>query len=144
MKKSIFILLIVLSSSLFAASGKAIIPNWTSNSPAGSVSYFTISNITDNYISVTIKLYDQYGNVLSPTSYRNFVSSNTQLEPKSSGLITISFDTSKYGFGVIEWKNLEGDDDTVALVANGFRSVLVLSGSRRGDYSISVNNGLPF
>lgn len=140
--KSIFTFLIILSTSLFAGSGKAIIPDWKANSPTGNITYLTISNITDHNISVTVKLYDQNGNILSPSEYRNFVVSNTQLEPKSSGLLTISFDTSKFGFGVIEWENLEGEDDTVALVASGFRSVL--TSYRRGDYSILINNGQPF
>ncbi|MER2490706.1 hypothetical protein [Catenovulum sediminis] len=133
---------LVASSMASAGQGKAIISHWGSVAPHNA-SYVYVSNISENTVNVKITYYDKDGNALSPSTFSNFVASNTQLLPKSSGFVSINTGTWNYGYAVVEWSNLDGDDDTVALVANAHRVMDVTTGLR-SDLVIQVNNGQPF
>lgn len=128
----------------FAGSGKAIMPSWTAGSGSGKTSALFFSNITSNTIEVHITIYGLDGTVIQPTRYGGLINNNTQLPPKSSGFIeTFSTAAFNHGYLIIEWKNLEGDDDTVAMVAHGYNIGSSLT-SLRSDYSVPVNQGMPF
>jgi hypothetical protein len=143
MKKTLITLAsLLISSQTLAGNGKAIISHWGSVAP-NNASYVYISNITDNTVNVKVTYYDKDGNTLSPTTYSNFTNSNTQLASKSTGFLTINTGTWNYGYATVEWSNLEGDDDTVALVANSHR-VMDVKTNLRSDLVIQVNNGQPF
>lgn len=129
----------------FAGSGKAIMPSWTAGSGNGKTSSMFFSNITENTIEVHITIYGLDGTVIPPTRYGGLINNNTQLPPKSSGFIEIfSAAAFNQGYLVIEWNNLEGDDDTVAMVAHGYNIGSNNLSSIRSDYSVPVNQGMPF
>jgi hypothetical protein len=47
------------------------------------------------------------------------------------------------GYIVVEWENLPGDDDAVAMLAHGYN--IGANNSRlRSDYAVPINNGMPF
>ena len=126
----------------FAGSGKAIVPHWTANSGDRS-SHIFISNISATSVNVSVSFYGKNGAKLSPSTYNNFTVANTQLAAKSTGYVSIDNSGSDWGFAVIEWSNLEGEDSSVALVAHGFREV-AKSTSVSGNFAIPINNGMPF
>lgn len=132
---------ILFSGFSFAGSGKAIVPHWGAQS--GKASYIFLSNITDHDVIVSITYYGKNGAKLSPSTYTNFTNSNTQLSARSSGYVSIQPGAWDYGFATIEWINLLDEDDTVALIAHGFR-VVTATTSTRSDFSVQINNGLPF
>lgn len=64
------------------------------------------------------------------------------LAGKTSGVVSVSLPNSEFGYGVIEWRNAGNEDDSIALISQGFRSVL--TSSSRGDIPVTINNGQPF
>jgi len=122
-----------------AGSGKAILPHWAASANDGNRTYIVASNITDHTLDVAFKFYGEDGTIVSSSnlSYKNFV--NGTLGPNQTGLVYVLTPSSNIGYAVIEWKNVDGDDDAIGLVAHGFR----YSGSY-WTYGIPVNNGLPF
>lgn len=101
MKKLFTILIgLALSASAMAGSGKAVISHWGAVSPHNA-SYVYISNITEHTVNVTVKYYDKDGNPLSPSTFNNFISGNTQLAARSTGFLTIQTGTWNYGFATI-------------------------------------------
>ena len=127
------------SFNVLAGSGKATLPHWGSPEAAN----LFISNITPNHINVNVTFYDKAGNKLPPTTIGNFVNSNSQLAPNSTGFVAISTSSFDYGYATIEWTNEQGDDDVVALIAHGYR-VIKNTSSLRSDIAVPVNNGMPF
>ena len=139
--KSLLSVALLFPAIAFAGSGKGISPHWSSFS-SNSPTYLFVSNITDNYINVDIKFVNKDGNTITPSTYSNFVSGNTQLAPGKSGYVTVYTSAFDYGFATIEWSNVEGDDDTVALISHGYQ--LIVETSRRTNFAIQVNDGKPF
>ncbi|WNJ97240.1 hypothetical protein RND59_18720 [Vibrio ruber] len=130
-----------ISYSATAGSGKAIIPHWDTWT-AGT--YIYLSNITSHPIQVNVTFYGENGEKIAPTTYHNI--NNNILAPRSSGFVStemFNLGDERRGFGVIQWTNVENDDDTVALVAHGDR-VTKAEENARSDLSIPINNGMPF
>ncbi|WCN13184.1 hypothetical protein GV054_09275 [Marinomonas mediterranea] len=122
-----------------AGSGSAIVPHWDSWEKG---TYIFVSNITSHTIEVNFTIYGKDGEEIIPDLYENIF--DNQLAPKSSGFIRILTGTDyNRGFGVIEWKNINDEDDSVALVAQAIR-VTRSDSQRRGDASIAINSGQPF
>lgn len=140
-----FLVVVILSFSqlAIAGSGKAIVPHWAGLAPGSSPTLIYLSNISDNNIDVTVTFYNKSGVALSPSGFDNFINGNTQIAAGNTGYVKIQPSSFNYGYAVIEWKNEGDDNDTVALVAHGYRST-TNSSSRRSDFVIQVNNGLPF
>ena len=142
------------AASAFAGSGKAFIPAiylYRGSSSQFAHTNIAITNITDHAVTVAVKAYDSAGNLLPSTwvSYSNFTSSNTQIAGKNTANISIQAPPSvvsaaTYGYAVIEWTNLPGDDDVVALVSHGNGGYLFTSAARESGWGIPVNNGVPF
>ncbi len=144
MKKLNVVLLTILTiftSQALAGSGKAVLPHW--GGQTGKPGYIFLSNITDDAVKVTITFYGKNGATLTPSTFTNFSNGNTELAARSSGYVSLSPGVWDYGFATIEWEDLEQNDNTVALVAHGFRVVQSTS-STRSDYAIQINNGMPF
>ncbi|XOV81040.1 MAG: hypothetical protein ACFHVJ_08825 [Aestuariibacter sp.] len=141
--KFLGVFVLLFSQLALAGSGKAIVPHWAGQAPGASPTVIYLSNISNNNVDVTVTFYDKMGVALSPTAFDNFISSNTQIAAGNTGNVQIKPSSFNYGYAVIEWKNEGNDDDTVALVAHGYRST-TNSSTRRSDFVISVNNGLPF
>lgn len=142
---SVFILLFM--QPLFAGSGKAIVSHWYAFDDGRSNtqhSNFFISNITQNDLVVTIKLYDKDGTIYSSgLTYNNFQNSNTEIGAGKSVNFKINASTNSreyHGYAVIEWKNKENDDDLVGLVAWGDWQ----QDTPQRAHSIQINNGNPF
>lgn len=127
-----------------------------------------VSNITDNTLSGTITLYDTTGSIFyddNSTSGGNIesVGFDTYAEgtgaggttvsftiaPHSTGSITLVMKTSPNpvwfeGYGIIEWKNVEGND-VYGLVAQAHCNFRMAGATGlENSYAISVNNGMPF
>ncbi len=129
----------LLPTLAFAGSGKAIVPHWNS-AVANTPTYVFISNITDNYINVTVTFYDRNGNTVPVTTYDNMTS--TQIYPNQTGRVTLTPTVFDFGYATIEWENVQGDNNTVALIAHGYK--LVQETDRANAYAIPINNGMPF
>lgn len=131
------------STVSFAGSGSAVIPYWNSNGSIGLRGTVQISNTTNNDINVTVTFYGKDGTIqASGLTYYNFTNSDSQLAAHSTGVIQLAT-PSDYGYGVIEWSNETGDNDSIALVAHS--SVITVNGSSwRADVAIPINGGLPF
>lgn len=138
-------LLLCSSSLVLAGSGKAIMPSWHAGSGNYKVSVIFFSNITASTLDVKFTIYGKDGTTISPTVYGGLINGNTQLAPHSSGFIEIRSPGSfNQGYAVIEWENLEGDDDTVAMVAHGYDVGSNNASTYRSDYAVPINNGMPF
>lgn len=133
--------LVVFSTSAIAGSGKAIVPHWAANDSRQA--YVYVSNITSNAIKVTVTFYGKNGSVVAHKTPSNFTNGNTELAAGSSSYIGIEPSSFDYGYALIEWENLQGDDNAVALTAHGFRMEINTS-STRSEYAIPINNGQPF
>lgn len=138
-KNIILACLLLVSCNVYAGSGKAIIPHWLSDT-ISQHSAFYISNITGHDLQVQVTFYKEDGTAISPTLYTDFAAANTEIPARSSAHVVMQYASGHaYGYAVIEWQNKSTDDDTVGLVAGGYRTV----GTTR-IYSIPVNNGVPF
>jgi len=137
-----FIMMMLVSSSVLAGSGKAIVPLWGSGNGDFST-VIDVSNITDNPINVSFTFYGSAGNVIASTyiSYYN-ISSTGELSSKNTGSVVISgLPSNDYGFAVITWENKTGND-VVGLVSQGLR--IYTDSSVRSEYAILINQGMPF
>ena len=136
------ILLLPLSAPLLAGNGKAMMASWQVEGRKVAVIFF--SNITDNPINVSFTVYGKNGELVEPTRYGGMINNNTQLAPRSSGFIEMqSTGSFNQGYIVVEWENLPGDDDAVAMLAHGYN--IGANNSRlRSDYAVPINNGMPF
>ncbi|EKP0277711.1 hypothetical protein JGK46_001550 [Aeromonas bestiarum] len=145
MKKTILMVCITILS-LNVQAGTAIIPAFYTLDKAGQ-SCFTISNISNENASVSVKLYGKDGS----TSDYGFVSRsiipslNTPfiLESRKTAYFCVtSGGKLSPGHGVIDSQPQEGSSGQVFLVANGFYE------NYTKDYTLSfnipVNNGMPF
>lgn len=108
----------------------------------------TISNITDETVSVELEMYDLNGSLISsPSAFTNLngVAINISTSPADA---TISFDIpanataaftygnwNGHGYGKITWK--QDSNRRTALLAHALRN-------NNGSFSIPVNAGLPF
>lgn len=73
------------------------------------------------------------------------INNNTQIAANSSGFIEIQSPSGfNQGYVVMEWDNVQGDDDAVALVAHGYSVGSNNVNTLRSDYSVPINNGMPF
>ncbi|GAA6168466.1 hypothetical protein [Sessilibacter corallicola] len=142
-KLFIITLIFSLANFAYAGSGSAILSHWSGQASTNTSTFLYLSNVSDNTINVSVTFYDDFGNPTPATSFSNFINGDTQLSPKSTGQILIRPPSRKNGFAVIEWSNLYGDDNQVALVATGLR-IVVNSSSRRADTIIPINDGKPF
>lgn len=141
----IAVALVLFSSLSFSGSGKAIMPSWHAGSGTLKVSAIFFSNITSNTLNVKFTVYGKDGAVLNPTIYGGLINSNTQLAPNSSGFIEIQSPSSfNQGYVIIEWENIEDEDNAVAMVANGYNVGSNNGSTFRSDYAVPINNGMPF
>ncbi|MGC0119693.1 hypothetical protein [Pseudoalteromonas piscicida] len=130
--------LLACSTLSYAGNGKAVVPHWLA-STNGSTSVF-ISNITDNPLRVTIKFYDQNGNVKKAERYENFSNSGTEIQANSSAYVNIGQSgVTGYGYATIEWENIGDADDVFGLVAYAHFAKTTLYRS-----AIPINDGNPF
>jgi hypothetical protein len=138
----------------YAGSGKAIVPSlnyYRGSSTQFSYNLISITNITDHPIEVTVTCYDSAGSLL-PSSwviFNNFTSSNTQIAAKSTAHINVLPPTSttvgdSYGYATVEWSNLSGSNDAIALIAHGVGGYLYAGANRESKWAIPINNGMPF
>lgn len=136
-RKALTVILgMVFSVSVFAGSGKTVVPHWMSTGITATSVW--VSNITDHTLDVTITFYDMHGNALPADLFYNFQNNNTQIAPGSTGYVTIHADS--WGYAVINWNNIGSDDDTYGLVSYAQRS----DGTTNWRQSIVVNDGRPF
>ncbi|MDK9777247.1 MULTISPECIES: hypothetical protein [unclassified Vibrio] len=132
MKYFFLALTLFFSQTAFSGSGKTIIPTWESNHAA----FFYVTNITNNPISVNLKLYDRDGNVINLLDWgykESFI-----VDPKATNKFSIKAPRSnraEWGFGTVSWENQSGDDE-VALIM--YTSNIVY------DNKVAVNGGKPF
>lgn len=134
---------VFVSCSVFAGSGKAIIPHWSGDINGGASTYIYLSNVTDNTLNVKVTFFDDNGIEVSAYTVGNLINNNTQLAANSTAIINVRPPSRRTGYGVIEWSNLYGDNDTVGVVAYAER-IVVNNGTRRADIAVPVNQGLPF
>lgn len=159
------------STTAFAASsGKAIIPEWWSNTYHAS--FYRVSNLTGYDIDITVKLFKNNNNsgiqtllhdndnnrtsgILQSTSnFLNYYDSSASI-PDGSIKFTLSAYDSGYfyvnsngsdlgGYGIILWQQAQGStvDIPFAIIAQG--NVSISAGSEFSNYSVPINNGLPF
>jgi hypothetical protein len=135
--KTIFItvvfMLAAVISNAHAGSGKALINGWRISPTEGTWSSVYVSNISSHNLNVTVKFYNQSGNIISPALITNIP--NGILAAGQSGSFNISPDTCDcYGYGVIVWSNIGTDNDSVGLVSfaeqsahNGQRSMMPIN-----------------
>ena len=144
MKKLILSTLLPLCSlSAYAGSGKAIVPYWdiaTNNQQTN----LYITNITEHDLDIKITFYSQDGNEYTGSTihYKNFINSNSTISARNGAFIHVNSPASgspyTYGHAVIEWSNQADENDTVGLVAHGWKH------SNNGHSAIPVDNGQPF
>lgn len=140
------------------STGKAVIPLFIQDGTHSGM--FTVSNITDNPISVTVTLYNSDGSILvddnSANTGRitgtneliNFTDQNTDstltftLSAHSTGIFYTYHNTptTKYGYGIIKWQ--QDGNALQGLVAQG--SYVYTSSGEISHFSIPINGGLPF
>lgn len=160
LKHSLLALLAV-TPSVFAATGSAIIPSWTSVNYGSSSneSYFVlhISNITPVQTDVSLRLFDKSGNVYQKGSGDAFTINNASslnygttddtvtlsIGPNSTIDISVLTGAIQSGYGVIEWQQ-DSAKTVNALVANGTQLVYKSDFSHRSERTIPINNGLSF
>jgi len=141
--KSLMIASLLIPALAIAGSGKGIVPHWGASVTDGKPSWIYLSNITDDVINVEVSFYDKNGTKLAPSTFNNFITTDTQLAANSSGYVSIKSGGFNHGYAVIEWSDTSGNDNTVALVAHGYR-VMADGTDIRGDFTIQINNGVPF
>lgn len=150
MKKSVLLLIILIFSAntSYSDTGAAYIPYNLSSTTVSNEMGVTISNITDDIVSVTITMYDLNGNKITSASaftQNNNVAQNIDTSPTGA---TISFDIpanatasltygnwAGHGYGKIEWT--QNSNRRTALLAHALRN-------NSGSFSIPINAGLPF
>ncbi len=145
----IITLLALCTSYARAGSGKAIVPiaaYGRSSSTAFQSTTLFLTNLTDHSVKVTVTFYGKDGSLLSTSllTFDNWTNSNTEIGAKKSAYVILSSASNtafNYGKAIIEWENLGGDDDSVALVAHGSFQDYAVSDGR---WTIPVNSGLPF
>lgn len=135
MKYIFLALTLIFSQFASAGNGKALIPHWES---VKHVRVF-VSNITNNPIEVSLKLYNEQGNVINLEGAG--IPSKFVLEPKTSKVLMSDPNSGdfvrRFGFGSISWKNIGADEDEVAITA------VVTSYSITAS-KLYINNGDPF
>jgi hypothetical protein len=161
MKKLIAIALALTTLNCsFGGQGKGIVPvtisaKGTATPPA--YDYWStsvwVTNITSHTINVTVTFYGKDGTAMPSSfyNYTNFITSNTQLAPNTTGLIYFTPPTTtaqNYGKAVITWTNVSGDDDTVGVIAHAHLNRLACWGSNttygESFSPVMINNGMPF
>ncbi|SME92663.1 hypothetical protein [Desulfovibrio gilichinskyi] len=127
-------MLVAAQSFAFAGSGKAIIPHWLSlggGGQMGAMDIIYISNISTHDLVVKITLYkEDSSTVTSGPQYSNFKDNNTVIGAGETASFSTSTETDSNGYGIIEWKNKDGEDDTVGLISTMPK--------------LLINNGMPF
>jgi hypothetical protein len=129
MKKIILMLLFTSSLvSLYAGSGKAIIPHWFKSSTTKWV--LRVSNISNSDVMVKVKLINYDSLIYNENSENsaNIYAAEGFSENPIDGFVTLSANSTgfvqvnavgavKNGFGLIEWQS--SDNTNVALIAHG-------------------------
>jgi hypothetical protein len=137
--------------SMFAGGGKAIVPliwiyKYDANNWNGGLIF--LNNLTDHAVNVTITFYNKNGQTYPAAfmNYENLTNNNTQLAARSAAKIAcipnVSYQND-YGIAIIEWQNLAGDNDSVALLAHAHNCAHYGNGSE-GNFTVAVNNNNPF
>ena len=140
------------------STGKAVIPFFYQTS--NNMYWYTVSNITDAPIDVTVTFYNSDGSMATDDSSSstgritgssdllNYSDQNTDstltftLNPHSTGAINTDYSsTAYYGYGIIQWK--QNGTTLQGLVAYGSGIFINTSGEISRD-SITINSGLPF
>lgn len=143
------------------STGKAVIPHFgeANNTSTG----FTVTNITDNPINVTVTLYNNDGTMLvddnsattgiitsgQPDQLLNYCDQSTNssatftINAHCTGKLLLSTTTvSRTGYGIIQWTQNTGNT-LQGLVVSGFQ--FINSGTDQATVlPIDVNGGLPF
>ena len=141
--KLLFLSSILWSGISIAGSGKAIVPYWDI-APNGQQTNIYISNITGHDLEVKVTFYTLDGSEYTgPTiHYKNFDNGNTVIAARKSAFIYVSNPPNgtpyQYGHAIIEWHNQGNDNDTVGLVAHGWKA------DPAGRAAIPINMGSPF
>lgn len=144
--KFLMFLLVVSACSMkpvMAGSGKAIVPHWFGEDSSSRSTIVYVSNISSNDVNVSVTFFNDDGNVIAATTITNLINGNSQLESKTTGQFQIQPSSKMSGYAIIEWSNINGDEDAVALIAHGLR-VVVSATDRRSDIAVPINNGLVF
>ncbi len=126
-------MLVTAQSFAFAGSGKAIVPHWKVTSQMGITvgQVIFISNISNHDLIVKLSVYKHDSTIeTAGLQYANFINNNTEIGAGETAHISIQTNTEDEGYAVIEWKNKDGEDDTVGLVAS--------------KVNFPINNGMPF
>ncbi len=133
----------LLTLPVIAGEGKARLPHWYGED-LGMRTFVYLANITDNPVKVSVTFYGKNGAIQTQgITYNNFSNGNTELAANSSGYIKMEPPTEDYGYAVIQWENLSGDENIQALMAHASR-ITVNGPSWRADVAIPINNGMPF
>jgi hypothetical protein len=159
----VFVLLVGLFATNFTAqassysTGKAVIPAYLTSSSAKTV--FSVSNITDEQISVTVTLYEKDGTIITDdnsssagritgSNLLNYDDQNTDstltftLDAHCTGYFSTNYTSSvKFGYGVIQWQ--QDSNALLGLVVVGAENIYVDTDAD-SRYLVPVNNGLPF
>lgn len=148
-----YLLLIVAlcgASISFAGIGKAIVPITQTYYVSGTDyigSAIYVTNLTNHSIRLYVTFYGKDGSIMpaSFVNYYNLTNANTEIAANSTGNIYIqptSASALNYGKAIIEWENLSGNDDTIALIAHAQIHRLSAAGDARSN--VPINNGMPF
>lgn len=136
----------------YAGAGKATAPHfqvYKDSSLNETATTVMITNITNHAIKVSVFFYGKDGTLLPSTymSYNNFTNSNTEIAANNSAYIYLTAPTNiaiNYGKISIEWANLAGADDTVALLAHSYVYTYYNAKETATRFSVPINNGMPF
>ena len=142
MKKIIAALLFsVLSTNVFAGSGKAIVPHWYINGTYDQSFQIYISNTTEHTLDVSITVYKDDGTTRTATE-EGQITNGTLAAGKSGWFAIASASAQEFGYAVIEWSNQGTDEDLVGLTAHAASTRL--NTTTNFAYSVPINNGQPF
>lgn len=136
--------------------GKAMIPYYNVNS--GTFCTYSLSNITNSPIDITVTLFNSDGTVFTDDgnastgkligySLMNYNDQNIDssitftLNPHSTGIFKIDINnTTNFGYGIVEWK--QAGNASHGLIASGLYTIK--NGTSYETSTIEINGGLPF
>ncbi|AXQ97573.1 hypothetical protein [Pseudoalteromonas piscicida] len=139
MKKYLLLAIAAFSSSSFA--GTAYIAEWRQHSHVHTC--FNVSNTSNVDVGVTIKLYDQNGDIFTGTTTQSGkLNSEFTLTGKSTIQLCVpASSNSNFGFGTITSRPINESDTGVFLVARGVISDVT---SKNKWQTVTINGGNPF
>jgi hypothetical protein len=163
-KTAVLVVAFILSSAAegLADSGSAGIAHFHAKrtSVRTHQSSFFVSNVSSRDVQVTLKLYDQNGNLIGTGGFLPVITvagalsscnvSNTScvLPAGTSGLFDVTPTTTVgvdwWGHGSIEWSSSVDDPQTSALMVQGFLVITPVSGGDQIQLPLVVTRPLPF